>query len=255
MSLGSIIGRALGKLPVRHDWRTLRLANYLTDLGALPAAPPLRDWSGPAAPEWGMYRNDQIGLCAFAAQAHMMQLWTANAGAEVSPPVSSVLNAYTETTGWDPSKPETDQGTVMLDALNNWRKRGLDARKISAYALIASRNRAHVETTVNLFGGVYFGANLPIAAQNQTVWDCPDDLITDEDRPGSWGGHCMSVAGYDATGLQLVTWGTIKICTWRWWYAYVDEAYAVMSPEWFANGIAPNGFDIAQLTADLAAVT
>ncbi len=66
----------------------------------------------------------------------------------------------------------------------------------------------------------------------------------------------MSVAAYDQTGLALVTWGSIKICTWRWWSAYVDEAFAVLSPEWVEDALAaPNGFDLEQLRSDLGAIT
>jgi hypothetical protein len=44
--------------------------------------------------------------------------------------------------------------------------------------------------------------------------------------------------------------------TWGFFRTYVDEAYAVLAPEWATdNALAPNGFSLTQLRADLAAVT
>ena len=64
----------LGKLPHRHDPRTLQFARYL-DQTALPAPPAtLDDTKGVAS--WPMYANDRIGDCTCAAAAHMVEVWT-----------------------------------------------------------------------------------------------------------------------------------------------------------------------------------
>ncbi len=56
-----MIGGKLGKLPPRHDVRTLLLANYLTT--ALPEPPPVKNWALKAGSNWGMMLNDRIGDC------------------------------------------------------------------------------------------------------------------------------------------------------------------------------------------------
>jgi hypothetical protein len=42
--------------------------------------------------------------------------------------------------------------------------------------------------------------------------------------------------------------------TWSFWLRYFDEAFALLSPDWLAANVAPNGFNLNQLTADLAAI-
>jgi len=43
--------------------------------------------------------------------------------------------------------------------------------------------------------------------------------------------------------------------TWAFWERYVDESYAIISPDFLDAGKAPNGFDLAALRRDLALVT
>jgi hypothetical protein len=244
-------GRCLGKLAPRRDARTLRFASYVK-LAALPPAPPARDWSSKAAPAWGMMRNDELGDCTCAAAGHLIQAWTANHGAEVTPDDDAIVAAYSAITGYTPSDPSTDQGGVELDVLNYWRSTGIAGQKIGAYASVDALSMDHVKAAINCFGGVYLGAALPLAAQNQTIWDVGGD---GDQEPGSWGGHAMAAVGYTPAGVVLVTWGATKFATWVWWAKYVDESYALLDDAW-VNGStpAPSGFDLAALQADLAAV-
>jgi hypothetical protein len=45
--------------------------------------------------------------------------------------------------------------------------------------------------------------------------------------------------------------------SWQFYQTYMDEAFAVLSPDWISAklGKAPSGFDMAALKQDLAAVT
>jgi hypothetical protein len=53
-----------------------------------------------------------------------------------------------------------------------------------------------------------------------------------------------------------VTWGRLQELTWLFWDRYVDEVYAILSVDFLDEaGQAPNGFDLAALTADLTLVT
>ena len=245
------MNRCLGKLARREDPRNLKFARYLVT-NALPPAPAERDWSSAAAPNFGMMANDTLGDCTCAAAGHLIQAWTANHGAEVTPTDLEIVAAYSAITGYMPGVPSTDQGAVELDVLNHWRTDGIAGNKIGAYAWVDPANKTLVESAINLCGGVYCGLALPISAQSQTVWDVttgPDAI------PGSWGGHAVAVIGYNATGVVLVTWGAIKIATWSWWAAYCDEAYAILDDDWVSGAVAaPNGFDLAALQADLAAL-
>jgi hypothetical protein len=64
------------------------------------------------------------------------------------------------------------------------------------------------------------------------------------------------VPGYTADGfLKCITWGAPKMLTRAWFRVICDEAYVVVSDDW-ANGTtsAPNGLNMQQLLADLAAI-
>src|SRR6185312_14090042 len=137
------------------------------------------------------------------------------------------------------------------DVLAYWQRTGIAGHQIGAYASLDVLSMDHVRCAVNLFGGVYIGAALPLSAQSQTVWDVVDGPSGES---GTLGGHAMAVVAYTPTGPVFVTWGALKIATWAWWAKYVDEAYALIAPEWVSGGItAPSGFNIVQLQADLAA--
>ena len=242
-----------GKLPARHDARTLMLARYL---GVLPAIPAACDWGKAAHAPWGMMANDVVGDCTCAAAGHATQAWTANHGTEVTIPDAAILAAYSAITGYTPSDPNSDQGAVELDVLKFWRSTGIGGRKIGAFAALEPKNKGHIRAALDLFGGLYIGLALPLSAQGQKVWSVPCAGTHGKGAPGSWGGHAVAVVAYDAAGLTCITWGALQKMTWRFWETYTDESYAILSPDWVAPGkVAPSGLDLAALQADLAFVT
>ena len=251
MATTTIAAHKLGKLPVRLDVRTLRLARYV-DRTKLPAAPTQLDLT-PHVPEWPMYANDRIGDCTIAAAGHMIEAWTAAAhrrAVEVSEP--AVLTAFDAVKLVDPQTGE--EGAVELDVLRYWRATGVGGHKIGAFAGVSLHDESLVRAGAYLFGGLYIGLALPVTAQEQDVWDWTGSLAGPA-KPGSWGGHAVDVVRYDPHGLTVVTWGSLKQMTWSFWERYVDEAYALISPDFLEGDEAPNGFDLAALRADLALVT
>lgn len=244
--------RKLGKLAPRHDLRTIHFANLLTP--ALPVSPPARDWLYGMPTDLGMMANDAVGDCGFASQAHAIQSWSFNQTGEIfTPPTADVLAAYSHCTGYDPADPSTDRGVVMLDALNSWRNYGISGRKIGAYAKVDHHNVDHVKAALNLFGGVYLGANLPLSAQKDGPWFAPAGPLVGDDAPGGWGGHCMWMASYDRDLVTFVTWGRRQTADWQWVLDYVDEMYAPVSVDWVTGAQpAPNGFDVTRLNAALS---
>ena len=56
--------------------------------------------------------------------------------------------------------------------------------------------------------------------------------------------------------LTAITWGTTQEMTPAWIAKYCDELWVPVTPSWFGNaGKAPNGFDLDQLKADVAAIS
>lgn len=244
---GSFAHLALGKRPPLDDPRTLRLAKYLDDDVLLPEIPETADFAA-AVPSWPMYGNNSLGDCTIADAAHLIQAWTAAAGSPVTPDEAEVIVAYWATGS-------SDDGRFELDVLGYWRNSGIAGHRIGAYAAIDPQNLDHVRAAIWLFGGVYAGVALPNTAKTQAVWDVVGDGETGDSQPGSWGGHAVPFLAYDADGLTTVTWGAAVRATYGFHLAYTDELYAIISPDFFAEGRSPAGFDVEALQADLAAVT
>jgi hypothetical protein len=241
-----MLNRKLGKLPVRYDVRTLKLAKYVA--AAMPTPPKICNWTK-GIKSYGMMLNDNLGDCAIAAPAHQVQIWTMNASKEHTISDNDVLKAYEAVGGYKPGHPDTDNGCNMLDVLNYWRKTGISDHKINAYAAIDLKYLDHFLQGVYLFGGSYIGLQLPTSAQGQSVWKYTGD------KPGTWGGHAVEVVAYDSYYFTCITWGKLQKMTHEFFTVYADEAYAILSKEWIEkNKLSPNHFDISQLEADLAQI-
>jgi hypothetical protein len=246
---GKVIGK-LGRKPPRRDPRTLQLANYV-DHGVLPQVPPKFDW-GRAVDNWPVMLNDRLGDCTCAAVGHTVQCWTANAGQEVVLPDDEILKLYEAVSGYDPATGTNDDGAVELDVLNRWRQTGVAGHQIAAYVALEPGNFDHIRIATFLFGAVYTGIALPQTIQGQEVWSVPPQGPTGDGEPGSLGGHAVPVIGYDAAGVWCVTWGFVQRMTYSFIATYMEEAYAILSPDWTTGSKrAPNGFDMAALQDDL----
>jgi hypothetical protein len=246
-----VSGKRLGRKAVKIDSRTLKLARYL--LSTLPLPPVARDWTK-GVTSFGMMRNDTLGDCTIAGCAHAVQVWSLNTGQEVTIGDAAIESAYSAWDGYVSGDASTDNGGVALDVLTNWRKSGLDGHKLEAFAAANVKNATEIEQAIDLFGGVYIGVALPLTAQDQSEWDVVKDDGSGSSEAGSWGGHCVYVAAYDASSLTCITWGKPLKMTRQFWFKYCDEAYALFGTDWLKSGKSPLGFDAATLNADLAAI-
>jgi hypothetical protein len=89
---------------------------------------------------------------------------------------------------------------------------------------------------------------LPVAYQTQAVWD---EVAGPSGYPGSWGGHAVPIVDYNETGPIVVSWGKKIQITWAACSKYVDEAYALLSPDIFDGLKSISGFDLGTLQEDL----
>lgn len=240
-----------GKLPAVHDKRTLRLSAYFT---ASVQSPPDQGHWGHGV-EFGMDGNDLAGDCVEAEYDHQVCVWARHTGKAYKNSRAAVLGAYTKLTGYNPLDPATDQGTNMLDAQRYWVSTGMYGVKADAFASVDPLNDFEVETSVAYFGGLSIGLQLPLSAQAQT-FNGPWTVTSGPDaRPGSWGGHCVLVTGYNVPrgAFWVATWGGLQMMTWDFFHTYCDEAYVRLSHEWIAaSGQSPSGLAWGKLSADLA---
>lgn len=244
----------LGKLPPKPLKPRLSLGMYV-DRAVLPSPPERIAYSTAATQPWGVMLNDQIGDCTCATIGHLVQTWTANAGQEVTIPDQAILKAYSDVSGYSPRKPWTDQGAVIQEVLEYTRKHGVGGHKIGAFAEIDLQDVWMVEVALHLFGGVDIGFAVSQRAMDEfqngdRLWE-----VSDENDGGIIGGHSVAVIDYTPQGLVCVTWGTLQTMTWAFIRKYADEMWALLSEDFLRNGVAPNGFNLTQLTADLASVT
>jgi hypothetical protein len=212
----------------------------------------------------GMLGNDNWGDCVEAGDGHIIEQQTkVGQGTEVVVTDAQVLNAYSAITGFDPnagppgSNP-TDQGTEIQAGLDYLRRTGLAGHKITAFAQLDPTNMTDVRVAVSEFGCISIGLAFPSSAMDQFNNGQPWDVV-----PGSpiEGGHCVIIAGYDATYLYLYTWGAVQRMTYAFWNEYVagngGEAWAVISQDWInaSTGKDVEGVDAPTFGAQFAALT
>jgi hypothetical protein len=242
----------LGKLPVAPNHRAPKLSNFMK-AELLPPVPASADWGSKVA-AWQMDGNDTAGDCTCAGAEHALVGWSTYNGTPIVTPEAQVLSLYETLSGYVPGQPATDTGLSELFLLNYWQATGVFGHKIDAFAGLDIADVDQIKLAISLFGGIYLGIALPKSAQAQTgpglIWDAAPGA---NGVAGSWGGHCVWVIGFDANGLTVVTWGATQRMSWAFFLAYVDEAYALISPDFMtAQGIDPALIDLAQLQAYLA---
>jgi hypothetical protein len=247
-----VIG-CLGRIPSREDLRTFKLSRYL-EPRAYPAPPPARDWSGRTRYTWSL--NDRIGCCTITGLVHLAQAHAAANGETITIEDADVLKAYSAISGYD-GTPATDRGAQMIDALVHARREGIGGWKIGAFVRVDAHDYFELRAAINLFGGVYVGADLPRRIREQgDAWELPPiNQREDDDAPNSLGGHAFAVLGYDRLQLHALPWITPTTIGNAWADLYVSEAWAFIDQRWVTGERpAPNGLDLERLRGDLAAI-
>jgi hypothetical protein len=238
----------LGKQTAHHDSRVPMLSKYTA---SLPAPPPATSYDSKIT-NLGMMLNNTLGDCTCAAVGHCVQQWTAEAQKkQVIIPDPDIEKLYEIVGHYDPSNPKSDRGAVEINVLNYWLANPFVGNKLSAFCALEPQNLEAVKDAVFIFGNCYIGLQMPLSAQQQTVWTVPPGGATGQGAPGSWGGHAVPIVAYDARGLTCITWGQLLRMTWQFWNAYCDEAYGLLSQDWVDAGKTPAGFDWKQLVTDM----
>lgn len=229
-------------------------------LGAsLPDPPAKVDfYSGPRVALGDVLANDSLGDCTAAGACHLVESITAASGSPAVLTREQAIAFYSLSTGYNPSDPSTDQGGDEIQVLTTWRDRGLDGKGLHAIKgwLSVDPTDAKLVATCNwLFGGLYFGVELPDAWTNP--FPSGDGFTWDVGAPDENQGHCFVGVGSDSRGIQIDTWGLVgtitydaiaKLCAPS---AY-GNLFAILTDEIIdkAKGLAPSGMNWAQLVAD-----
>jgi len=250
----------LGKRPATEDTRDLLFARYV-EPAKLPTPPAQFGHETLFKPKsWGMLGNDEWGDCAWAGPAHETMLLTKEGGHLAHFTTSDVLSDYSAGTGFDPKAGPpgdnpTDQGSDVRKVLGYRRSKGIvDSKgkrhKIDVYVKLDPSNLEQIYQALYLFQVVGIGIKFPDTAMQQFNAGEPWDVV-----PGAKieGGHYVSVVA-KRDNIEVVTWGAIQQMTENFFNTYCDEAWAYISQENLKNGESPEGFNLTELHADLAAL-
>lgn len=241
----------LGKTPARKDAVLFKLKDYV-NLSAFPTVPKTFGHEG-LVPAWDMLGNDQYGDCVWAGAAHETMLWTREGGHPAGFSLTSVLSDYSAVTGFEPSDPNTDQGTDMQTAASYRRKTGvLDVsgkrHKIAAYLAITPGDLQEHLVATYLFGAVGIGIQFPDSAMYQFNQGKAWSVVSGSKIEG---GHYIPLVAHRSRHLVCVTWGQTQPMTLGFFRKYNDESIAYVSLEALTNGKSLEGFNATQLEADL----
>jgi hypothetical protein len=246
----------LGKKPFAEDKRDLLFKNY-TITEALPARP--REFGHmDVISEWGMLANDKVGDCVLAGGGHETMLWTAEGGNPAAFTDANIISDYSAITGYDPNNPNSDQGTVVREALLYRKKTGLidsqaSRHKIGAFLQLDQKDIDEVSEAIYLFNAIGIGILFPRSAMDQFNQGEPWTVVEGSRIEG---GHYVSCIGYDSNYIYCVTWGRIQKMDYKFFKTYCDEAWAMLSPEFLnGQGLSPEGFNLTQLQEDLNAIS
>jgi hypothetical protein len=207
----------------------------LTAGGPALVAPETVDWHSAVDPDaWGMDGNDRIGDCTIAEVDHTTKATEAYAGNPLAGTTDAeVLAAYSAITGYDPDRPDTDQGAEMQAVRAAWRRDGItlggETRRIVLFAEVDVRDLRELRWALAHFGPVGLGIICPRSALEQ--FDAGQDWTVVPGSPEE-GGHAISLVGYDADWWYVVTWGRVVRVAPEFFSTYVEEAWTQLSEEW-----------------------
>lgn len=273
----------LGKLPYANHPRATRpsfreFLGRFAEIGGLPKLNDTCTWKrniGDTA--WGMLLNNRIGDCTIAAACHMMMCWSDN----TRPAPWSFTDQDAED-DYNDYRTSGD-GASMQNILFDWMIYGIHRRDgankiavtIDDYAPLDINNESalkpQVQRSIQLLGGCYMGIVLPKFAVHYDN----GSAVPQGNSPPNWdvtaaqlqalgpqaakdpkAGHSVSALGYDQNGLQVVTWGEVTTMSWDFFFAYREEAWAVLCKQaWLKpDGTTPSGLTAAQLVLDFDAL-
>lgn len=231
----------LGKLEAVRPEGLHMLAYYQTS--PLPAPPA--SVAVPKVASWGMMGNDQYGDCTFAGIGHAKIATATVLGIkEAELTTEQVVQAYLAYTGGK------DTGCVEADLLKHWSQTELFNGKIAAFAPTDVADQLELKSVIAHYGLAYIGVRLPSVCEEQFANHQPWALTHTAADNNIIGGHCIILVGYDAQYFYAITWGAVQKIEWSWLQAYMDESWAIITPEIVEKGQYGN-MRLAELLTDI----
>jgi hypothetical protein len=249
------IARKLGRRPPKNA-PALRLASFLT--GQVPEHPAAADHFAKVT-DWGLWGNDEWGVCGPVSFFNLRKLITAYAtGEEAQPTQDDVFRLYKLVNpDFDPDTGAGDRGVDMQSMLEAALKHEVCGPGVMlGFAKVNAANLDEVRAATSIFGGVLHGVNLMAAQQTQT-----DNGLWDYDRSGEWGGHAVLSGRYtDPAGtapdrIGVVTWAEVVDCTDAFEAHQLEECWVVIFREHLDHPAFQEGVDVNALASAYESLT
>lgn len=176
-----------------------------------------------------MLMNDTLGDCTSAGIGNYVRAVCAVNGYTMAINDTQALKFYEDSTGYTPTDISTDRGGIEVDVLAYALIHGYPMAHDVIYpkfATLGELDTRHLALSLEAFDAVYLGVQLAEADQTEGTWDT---TTPGDQTPGSWGGHCCVLWGYEGLAdddtIYILTWGKIQRATWRWLASRIDEAH------------------------------
>lgn len=218
----------LGKQAYVPDPRTVKLARVMDSTFPIPSVYNFDKGRRPFPAS--AYGNLQWGDCVMAGRTnHLIRLERVETRRTPRITDRMVVKRYLELTGGE------DTGLVVLEALRDWRSNGWDITTssgtrhytIDAFGELQPDNPKQLRQAIYLLHGIQLGFQLPASAEAQTeegYWE----VSTEDNEPGSWGGHLVYSHAYDYENVYVWSWGKEIKVSEEFVNQYCDEAWAVV---------------------------
>jgi len=221
-----IVGR-LGRLPAKRPKGLHALAFYQSN--PLPVAP--ESVEVPNVADWQMLGNDKYGDCTFAGVVHAKMANATVLGLqETFPTEEEVIKSYLDYTNGQ------DGGAVEANLLQTWQNNGLFGSKIAAYAPTDRADFDELRSVIASYGLAYIGIMLPEPAEEQFAQGQPWQITNTPADVNIIGGHCIILVGYNKDYVYGITWGKVQTISWNWLRSYMEESWAIITPEIVEKG-------------------
>jgi len=255
-----------GKLPYKHDKRTLKFRNVINKTDSETKIPVQYDWGSRIKPNhnWGDYGNLKLDNCTFVAAAYLIMIWKSYKADRIyRPGVKRIIEDYSKLIkdnrpGGKPINAILNEGGKPLEAtkvLNHWRKKGIDGHKIIAFTKLTFNNKKghkeELKRAIYLYGGCFIGINIPRSVekqwQNNKKWTIIRGVSGGDARRRLWFSHALLATGYNEKELRVVTFGKEEIMSWEFYEKYVDEAYAIFDEKFLKDRKTPSRMKVKDL--------
>lgn len=246
----------LGKRKPDPSKPRLRLASLLT--GVPPQAPVAAEHFSQVN-DWGLYTNNEFGVCGPTSLANSRKLVTKYlADTEENPALDAVYDLYRRSgnPNFDPTSGNDDNGVILQDMLSQAVKGGLGGVKPLAFADVDHTNIDEMMTAIAIFGFLIIGVDLETAQQAQT-----NHALWDYSKSGEWGGHAILGGRYNnpdgtlSDRIGVITWAQVVDMTHNFIDQQLDEAWVVIWPEHFKSRAFLEGVDTTALAESYKALT